>query len=164
MHMLLDLYHGTSNKIIDVLKPNNAYDRNSVNIENAVFATTRKRKAVYFGIRSCLINSTCICKLDNRRIFISSLRSNIAKHVFIYKVDPSSFVLDAKDEYKSDKDVRILSVEEYSLEQAIKEYGFEIYLVPKIDSNMTIHEQIKQMNNFIENENFQKLDITAIAQ
>ena len=79
------LYHGTCNdiKINDCLKPFSNYSRNSMQCINAVFATRNKTKSVYFGLRSCLAGRNSRCKLDNNRIFLSSLKEKL-KNIFMY--------------------------------------------------------------------------------
>ena len=158
------LYHGTCNDIAinDYLKTFSNYSRNSMQCINAVFATSNKTKSVYFGLRSCLVGRNSRCKLDNNRIFLSSLRKILKNTFYVYSIDPTDFRLDSKDEYISFKDVQILSVEKYDLKKAITEYGFEIYMIPELDINKSVCNQIKQMNDYIDSNNFQKLDIASI--
>ena len=158
------LYHGSCNDIAinDYLKTFSNYNRNCMQAINAVFATSNKTKAVYFGLRSCLAKHNSRCKLDNNRIFLSSLREMLKSTFYVYAVESSDFSLDSKDEYISYRDVQILSVEKYDLKKAIAEYGFEIYLIPELDINKSVCNQIKQMNDYIDSNNFQKLDISSI--
>jgi hypothetical protein len=158
------LYHGTCNdiKINDCLKPFSNYNRNSTRKVSAVFATSNKTKAVFFGVRSCLAEYNSRCKLDNNRIFLSSLKEKLKNIFYVYTVEPADFVLDQKDEYFSYKNARVLSVERYDLQRAVTEYGFEIYVVPELDINEPVCNQIKQMNDYIDSKNFKKLDIATI--
>ena len=158
------LYHGTCNdiKINDCLKPFSNYSRNSMQCINAVFATRNKTKSVYFGLRSCLAGRNSRCKLDNNRIFLSSLKEKLKNIFYVYTVEPADFVLDHKDEYFSYKNARVLSVERYDLQRAVTEYGFEIYVIPELDINEPVCNQIKQMNDYIDSKNFKKLDIATI--
>lgn len=162
------LYHGSCHKLKvgDKLRCNKQFNHRLTDTLSGVFATSLLKKAKYFGIRRCITpqNSNSFNVLDEKNIFVEDVATNIIPHFYVYLVKPDGFVLDDECEYISKPDVEICKVMEFDLVETLEQEGFSIYKVPHTDVKASDQKRIQQINDFVKNGQFVRLDIASMTR
>jgi len=162
------LYHGSIHKLNfgDKLLCHKQYNHNSTDVMSVVFATSSLDKAKYFGIVNCLaakIPGSRRVKMG-KRIYMEDIEANIQPKFYVYSVAPDGFVFDATDEYVCQNDVEIIKVAEFDLVETLDKEGWQIYKTPHTDNKAKTAERIKQMHEFIDSGQVERVDVASLIK